>query len=219
MSDDVSEWPARMPILGEPAPPFTARTTMGERTLQSYRGRWLVFFSHPADFTPVCTSEFIAMARAYDRFQALDCDLLALSVDSLFSHLAWLNSIRERFAVRVPFPIIEDPSMVIARAYGMLPAGAPSSATVRANFVIDPDGIIRALNWYPMTTGRSVEEILRLVAALRFTDAENVLTPADWRPGEAAIAPTPVTIKDVEQQLEGGGVVDWYYRVIGRDDG
>jgi len=219
MEDAVSSQPARMPILGEPAPPFTARTTMGERTLRSYRGRWLIFFSHPADFTPVCTSEFIAMARAHDRFQALDCDLLALSVDSLFSHLAWLSNIRERFGVTVPFPIVEDPSMVIARAYGMLPAGAASSATVRANFVIDPDGIIRALNWYPMTTGRSIEEILRLVAALRFSDAENVLTPADWQPGDAAIAPTPVTIKDVEQQLGGGGVGDWYYRLVERDDG
>jgi peroxiredoxin (alkyl hydroperoxide reductase subunit C) len=206
-----------MPILGEPAPPFTARTTMGERSLTSYRGRWLVFFSHPADFTPVCTSEFIAMARAHDRFQALGCDLLALSVDSLFSHLAWVSSIRDRFGVTIPFPIVEDPSMVIARAYGMLPAGAASSATVRANFVIDPTGIIRALNWYPMTTGRSAEEILRLVAALRFTDAEHVLTPADWQPGEAAIAPTPVTIKDAEQQLEGRGVIDWYYRLVERE--
>ncbi len=218
MTDDPHAQPSRMPILGEPAPPFTARTTMGERSLQSYRGRWLVFFSHPADFTPVCTSEFIAMARAHDRFQALGCDLLALSVDSLFSHLAWLANIRDRFGVRVPFPIVEDPSMVIARAYGMLPAGAATSATVRANFVIDPTGIIRALNWYPMTTGRSVEEILRLVAALRFTDAENVLTPADWQPGEAAIAPTPVTIRDVEEQLEGQGVVDWYYRRVERPD-
>ena len=218
MTDTPPDQPPRMPLLDEPAPPFRARTTMGERSLASYHGRWLVFFSHPADFTPVCTSEFIAMAKAYDQFQAMQCDLLALSVDSLFSHLAWLRSIRERFGVTVPFPIIEDPSMVIARAYGMLPAGASSSATVRANFVIDPDGIIRALNWYPMTTGRSVTEILRLVAALRFTDSESTLTPADWQPGDAAIAPTPVTIKDVEQQLEGDGVVDWYYRLVGRGE-
>lgn len=218
MPDDPLSQPPRqprtVPLLGDPAPAFTARTTMGERSLVSYRGRWLVFFSHPADFTPVCTSEFIAFARAFERFQALKCDLLALSVDSLFSHLAWLRNIRERFGVAIPFPIVEDPSMVIARAYGMLPAGAETSATVRANFIIDPAGIIRALNWYPMTTGRSIEEILRLLAALQFSDAENVLTPAEWQPGDAAIAPTPVTIKDVEAELDGHGVIDWYYRVI-----
>src|SRR5271168_1748399 len=123
---------ARLPLLNEPAPAFRARTTQGERSLEDYRGRWLVFFAHPADFTAVCTSEFIAFAKAYDRFQALGCDLLGLSVDSLFAHIAWVSNIKERFGIEIPFPIVEDPSMAIAGAYGMLHPGADSSATVRA---------------------------------------------------------------------------------------
>jgi peroxiredoxin (alkyl hydroperoxide reductase subunit C) len=156
---------ARLPLLNEPAPAFHARTTQGERNLEDYRGRWLLFFAHPADFTPVCASEFIAFSKAYDRFQELSCDLLGLSVDSLFAHIAWIANIRERFGVEVPFPIVEDPSMAVAGAYGMLHPGAHTSATVRASFVIDPVGIIRAISWYPMNVGRSVEELLRLVTA------------------------------------------------------
>src|SRR5271156_1726806 len=153
-------------LIGSPAPRFITRTTMGERSIDGYRGRWLVLFSHPADFTPVCTSEFISFSKAYPKFQELGCDLLALSVDSLFSHVAWVRSIRDRFKVTVPFPIAEDPSMSIARAYGMIHPDAGDSSTVRATFCIDPEGLIRALTWYPMSTGRRVAEILRLVAAL-----------------------------------------------------
>ena len=162
MTEPVLERPTpavvtRPLLIGSPAPRFSTRTTMGERSLDDYRGRWLVFFSHPADFTPVCTSEFVAFSKAYDRFQALGCDLLALSVDSLYSHIAWVRSIHERFGVTVPFPITEDPSMAIAAAYGMIHPDAADSSTVRATFVIDPDGLIRAMVWYPMSTGRSVE--------------------------------------------------------------
>lgn len=181
------------PLLYDPAPDFRARTTMGERSLADYRGRWLVFFSHPGDFTPVCTSEFIAFAGAADRFRAMDCELLALSVDSLLSHIAWLRSIREDFGVEVTFPIIEDPSMAIARAYGMIHAKAANAATVRAVFVIDPDGIVRSILWYPMTTGRSVDELLRLVAALQASDEHGVNTPEGWRPGDEVILPPPLT--------------------------
>jgi len=201
----------RSPGLNEPAPAFRARTTLGERDLGSYAGRWLVFFSHPADFTPVCTSEFVAFAKAYDSFQALDCDLLGLSVDSLFSHLAWAESIAHRFGVRIPFPIVEDPSMAIARAYGMLPPGAGSSATVRTTFVIDPEGIVRASIAYPMTVGRNVEEILRLVSALQATDAADVSTPEGWRPGDPVIMPSPLTAAEIKRV--GAGVHDWYYRL------
>lgn len=193
--------------LEDPAPAFTARTTMGERSLASYRGRWLVFFSHPADFTPVCTSEFVAFAKAYDRFQALDCDLLALSVDSLFSHLAWSHSIHRRFGIKLPFPIVEDPSMAIARAYGMLPPNAGSSATVRASFVIDPTGHVRAQITYPMTVGRSVDEILRLVSALQATDRADVSTPEGWQPGDAIILAPPMTLDLPAPE----GAADWYY--------
>ncbi|WP_413788629.1 peroxiredoxin [Rhodopila sp.] len=206
-----------MPLLNEPAPGFRARTTHGERALADYRGRWLVFFAHPADFTPVCASEFIAFSQAYDRFQALGCDLLGLSVDSLFAHIAWLRSIETQFGVRVPFPIVEDPSMVIARAYGMLHPGAHTSATVRASFVIDPAGIIRAITWYPMTVGRSVEELLRLVTALQTSDREQVFTPEGWLPGGAVLMPPPILMPGMPfaPALEPG---DWYYR-LGAIDG
>jgi peroxiredoxin (alkyl hydroperoxide reductase subunit C) len=186
---------------------------MGDRSLDSYRGRWLVFFSHPADFTPVCTSEFIAFSKAFAKFQELGCDLLALSVDSLFSHVAWVRSIRERFDVTVPFPITEDPSMAIAAAYGMMSGDAGDSSTVRATFVIDPDGVIRALIWYPMNIGRSVDEILRLVTALKTSDAEVVSTPEGWMPGDDVICPAPLSIVESDRVPEGDRAEDWYYRL------
>jgi peroxiredoxin 2/4 len=210
MSDPDSSEPPGPPLLHDPAPDFHARTTMGDRSLSGYRGQWLLLFSHPADFTPVCTSEFVAFSKAADRFGALNCALLALSVDSLFSPLAWVRSIRAQFGVVVPFPIIEDPSMAIAQAYGMISPRARDSAMVRAAFVIDPDGIIRAISWYPMTTGRSVAELLRLVTALQMTDAHGVSTPEDWQPGQDVILPPPLTASEA---LEAGGTEgDWYYR-------
>ncbi|NOG74203.1 peroxiredoxin [Roseicella sp. DB1501] len=198
------------PLLHDPAPAFRARTTMGDRALADYRGQWLLLFSHPADFTPVCTSEFIAFARAAARFEALGCALLALSVDSLFSHFAWIRSIHAQFGVKVPFPIIEDPSMAIARAYGMIAPQAPDAAMVRAVFVIDPEGIIRAITWYPMTTGRNVEELLRLLAALQVSDAHDVSTPEGWRPGDAVILPPELTPEAVFAPQAPGA--DWYFR-------
>ncbi len=198
------------PLLHDPAPQFRARTTMGDRALADYRGRWLLLFSHPADFTPVCTSEFIAFSRAAERFEALDCALLALSVDSLFSHFAWARSIHAQFGVKVPFPIIEDPSMAIARAYGMIAAQAPNAAMVRAVFVIDPEGIIRAINWYPMTTGRNVAELLRLVAALQTADAHGVSTPEGWQPGDDVILPPDLTPEAAFAEQDQGS--DWYFR-------
>lgn len=198
------------PLLHDPAPGFTARTTMGERTLSGYRGRWLLLFSHPADFTPVCTSEFVSFAKAAGRFGALGCELLALSVDSLFSHFAWIRSIHEQFEVKVPFPVIEDPSMAIARAYGMIAPNAPDASMVRAVFMIDPDGIVRAISWYPMTTGRSVEEMLRVLEALQATDAHGVSTPEGWRPGDDVILAAPLTADEAFGRHEKG--TDWYYR-------
>jgi peroxiredoxin (alkyl hydroperoxide reductase subunit C) len=199
-------------LIGSPAPRFIARTTMGERSLDGYRGRWLVLFSHPADFTPVCTSEFVSFSKAYPKFQNLDCDLLALSVDSLFSHVAWVRSIRDRFKVTVPFPIAEDPSMAIAEAYGMIHPGAADSSTVRATFVIDPDGLVRALIWYPMSTGRRVDEIIRLVSALQVTDSAAVSTPEGWMPGDDVIDAAPLSV-EASDTPGGGRDHDWYYRV------
>ncbi len=202
-----------VPLIGAKAPGFTARTTMGEVTLSDYRGRWLVLFAHPADFTPVCASEFVGFAKAYDRFQALGCDLLALSVDSLFAHVAWVRSIAEKFGVEIPFPVAEDPSMAIARGYGMIHPGATTSATVRASFVIDPDGIIRALTWYPMSTGRNVAEILRLVAALQVSDREVVSTPEGWMPGDKVIDFPPIGVAPFSEAFAREGSIDWYYRL------
>ncbi|MCK8787372.1 peroxiredoxin [Roseomonas sp. NAR14] len=200
-----------MPRLGEPAIPFRVRTTMGERSLADYRGRWLLLFSHPADFTPVCTSEFIAFARAHDRFRALGCELLGLSVDSLFAHLAWVRSIEAGFGVAIPFPIAEDISMAMARAYGMIHPGDASTATVRGSFLIDPAGTIRMLAYYPMTTGRSVEELLRTLAALQESDASGASTPADWQPGEESVLPPPLTVQEAADR-KAGGAPAWYYQ-------
>ncbi len=175
--------------IGNPAPLFSARSTRGPIELSGYRGRWLVFFSHPADFTPVCTSEFIALAHRSPEFEALGFALLGLSVDSLFAHVAWMRAIRETFGVDVPFPIVEDPSMVIGRAYGMIDEDAQDSSAVRASYFIDPSGIIRAISWYPMTVGRSADEMLRLAAALKRVEAGDAVTPEGWRPGEPVLSP------------------------------
>jgi peroxiredoxin 2/4 len=196
--------------INDAAPGFAARSTAGQVALSDYRGRWLLFVSHPADFTPVCTSEFIALARAAPQFEALGCDILALSVDSLYSHLAWLRDIGDRFGVEVGFPVVEDPSMVIARAFGMIDDASPTSATVRASYVIDPDGIIRAIIWYPMAVGRSVGELLRLVAALQASDREEASAPEGWQPGEALMELAATTAREVIQAHAAGK--SWYFR-------
>lgn len=201
----------RPPLIGSRAPAFSARTTMGEVSLAAYHGRWLVFFAHPADFTPVCTSEFIGFAKAHERFRALGCELLALSVDSLFSHVAWVRAIAEKFGIAVNFPVAEDPSMAIAEAYGMIHRGATTSATVRATFVIDPDGIIRAILWYPMSTGRSVAEILRLVEALQVGDQAGVSTPEGWMPGDRVIDLPMLGVDPLAESFAREGSIDWYY--------
>lgn len=200
----------KVPRIGEPAVPFRVRTTMGERSLTDYRGRWLLLFSHPADFTPVCTSEFIAFGKAFDRFQALGCDLLGLSVDSLFSHLAWVRGIRETFGVEIPFPIAEDLSMAIATAYGMVHPGDVNTATVRATFLIDPAGMVRLLTYYPMSTGRNIDELLRALTALQETDASGLSTPAGWRPGDDAVLPPPLTVQEADARSKAGAPA-WYY--------
>jgi peroxiredoxin (alkyl hydroperoxide reductase subunit C) len=196
--------------IGDTAPNFGARTTMGQVSLSDYRGRWLLLFSHPADFTPVCTTEFVALSKAADRFAALDCALLALSVDSLYSHLAWVRAIRDNFGVIVSFPIVEDPSMVVGRAYGMIADTAGDAGTMRSTFFIDPAGIIRAITCYPATVGRSVDEILRVVAALQRVDAEDVVTPEGWQPGDDVLLP-PETHQDA--MLASGGDAAWFHRM------
>ena len=199
--------------MGDILPNFTARTTMGVKALADFRGRWLILFSHPADFTPVCTSEFVAIARAADRFAAMECALMALSVDSLYSHFAWLRLIRETFGVSVSFPVIEDPTLEIARAYGMIDAEAVDAASVRATYFIDPEGRLRATTSYPAEIGRSVEEMLRTLAALQRVDrGDGVLAPADWTPGQPLLAVPSPSIDAVLSAK--GGAADWFYRAV-----
>ena len=195
--------------IGDVAPNFRARTTQGEVTLDQFRGRWVVFFSHPGDFTPVCTSEFVALARAAPAFEEMGAVLLGLSIDSLFSHIAWLRAIRESFGVEVTFPLVEDSSTRIGRAYGMLAEDAEDASAVRASYFIDPEGVIRAIIWYPLTVGRSVAEMVRLLSALQRTAAGDVMTPEGWHPGDELLTPPPQT---AERALAAGATIDWYYR-------
>lgn len=204
--------PISLPRLNEPAPDFSAPTTHGPRSLADYRGKWLVLFSHPADFTPVCTTEFIAFAQAADQFRALDTELLGLSIDSIYSHLAWVQNIEEKFGVEISFPIIEDLAMNVARAYGMIHPGASDTSAVRATFVIDDQGLLRAMVYYPMTNGRSVAEILRLVKSLRHSLANGVATPEGWQPGEQVLVGAPKTVEELKKRLgEGLETTDWYF--------
>jgi peroxiredoxin (alkyl hydroperoxide reductase subunit C) len=201
-----------MPRLNEPAPAFDAPTTHGRKTLADYRGRWLVLFSHPADFTPVCTTEFIAFAKRHADFQALNCDLLGLSIDSHYSHIAWERNIKEKFGIEITFPIIADLSMQVAKAYGMIQPGASDTSAVRATFIIDPEGVLRAMVYYPMSNGRSIDEFVRLVKALQTSDAHKVATPEGWQPGDKVIVPPPATAEAAEGRMgEGYECTDWYF--------
>ena len=201
-----------MPQLNKPAPDFNAPTTHGQKTLADYRGKWLILFSHPADFTPVCTTEFMAFAKAADKFADLNTELLGLSIDSHYAHIAWTRNIEEHFGVNVPFPIIADLSMEVAHAYGMIQPGASDTSAVRATFIIDPEGILRAMVYYPMSNGRSVDEFLRLVKALQTTDANGVATPENWQPGDKVIVPPPATAEEAsERKNKGYDYVDWYF--------
>lgn len=209
---DVTFAARGMPRLNEPAPDFEAVTTHGVRKLSDYKGKWLVLFSHPADFTPVCTTEFIGFARAQDKFTALNTELLGLSIDSKYAHIAWVRSIKDNFGVEIRFPIIEDLSMRVAHAYGMIMPGASDTSAVRATFIIDPSGVLRAMVYYPMSNGRSINEFLRLVAALQAADENKVATPENWQPGEPVIVPPPQTCDAAEtRKTEGYDYTDWYF--------
>jgi len=212
MSDQTHTSQPGLPRLNEPAPDFTAPTTHGPRSLSDYRGKWLILFSHPADFTPVCTTEFMAFARASDDFRALNCELLGLSIDSHYAHIAWVRSIKDNFGVEVDFPIIADLSMEVAHAYGMIQPGASDTSAVRATFLIDPEGKLRAMVYYPMSNGRSIDEFLRLLKALQTSDANGVATPEAWQPGDKVIVPPPATTEEADARAgKGYDYVDWYF--------
>ncbi|WP_100643589.1 peroxiredoxin [Alteromonas facilis] len=200
------------PQLNRPAPSFIAKTTHGMRSLEDYKGKWLVLFSHPADFTPVCTTEFIGFANASARFAAMNCDLLGLSIDSVHSHIAWVRNIKEKFGVDINFPIIADLSMEVAKSYGMVQPGASDTSAVRATFIIDPEGILRAMVYYPMSNGRSINEFVRLLEALQTSDANSCATPENWKAGDDVIVPPPHTTDDAAmRQDQGYDYVDWYF--------
>lgn len=202
----------RMPLINEKAPYFDVKTTHGDRKLTDYEGKWLVLFSHPADFTPVCSTEFLAFAKHHEEFKKLNTELLGLSIDSIFSHIAWVRSLKEKFGVEINFPIIEDLKMEVAKAYGMIHPSAADTSAVRATFIIDPKGILRALVYYPMSNGRSIPEFLRLVQALQASDANGLATPEGWQPEDSFIVPPPKTTEAAEQRMQAEfDVTDWYF--------
>lgn len=201
-----------MPRLNEAAPAFDAPTTAGRKTLEDYKGKWLILFSHPADFTPVCTTEFIGFAKRHDDFKARNAELLGLSIDSHYSHIAWMLNIKEKFGVEIKFPIIADLNMKVAQSYGMIQPGASDTAAVRATFLIDPEGVLRAMVYYPMNAGRSVAEIYRLLVAMQTADQNSCAMPENWVPGDEVIVPTPATPEAAEARAsEGYNTVDWYF--------
>lgn len=211
-----------MPRIGDPAPSFTAATTQGEINFPTdYLGKWVILFSHPADFTPVCTTEFITFASMQSEFRSYNTELVGLSVDGLYSHIAWLRTIKDRISYRdmrdveVTFPLIDDVSMEIARKYGMIMPGEDSTKAVRAVFVIDPTGVVRAIIYYPLSLGRNFDELLRVVKGLQTADAFDVATPADWRPGDAVIVPPAGSCGTAQSRMtdetDGIECQDWFF--------
>ncbi len=209
-----------MPLIGDPAPAFKAVTTQGPINFpEDYKGKWVILFSHPADFTPVCTTEFMTFASMADEFKALSTELVGLSVDSLYSHIAWLRKINEmewngKKNIEVQFPLIEDIRMEVANKYGMIQPGQSNTQAVRAVFIIDPKGVIRTILYYPLSTGRNFAEFKRIIAALQKTDSDGVATPADWQPGDDVIIPPAGTCGIAKERVANPGdgkyCLDWF---------
>ncbi len=211
----------RMPLIGDDAPAFKARTTQGEIAFpEDYQGKWVILFSHPADFTPVCTTEFMTFASMQEEFKKLNTELIGLSIDSIYAHIAWLRTIKEKIEyknlknIEVMFPVIEDLTMEVAKKYGMLQPNASTTQAVRAVFIIDPQAKIRAILYYPLSSGRNMEEIKRLIIALQKADQDGVATPANWQPGEDVIIPAPgscgMAKERVDSKEEGKYCLDWF---------
>lgn len=217
----------RLPLIGDKAPAFKALTTMGTiRFPEDYEGKWVLLFSHPSDFTSVCTTEFMTIASMQEEFDKLNVALIGLSVDSLYSHIAWVRAIEQlewkgMKNIKIKFPLIADLNTKVATKYGMLQPNVSSTQAVRAVFVIDPEGIVRSITYYPLTTGRNFDEILRMVKALQKTDAEHCSTPANWWPGDDVIVPAPITVEAAEEAVENASqdgeendvyALDWFLR-------
>ncbi|MFA5098290.1 MAG: peroxiredoxin [Candidatus Margulisiibacteriota bacterium] len=212
---------AHMPLINEKAPSFKAVTTQGELNFpDQYAGSWVILFSHPADFTPVCSSEFMTFASLSEKFEKVNCKLVGLSVDGLYSHIAWLRTLKEKIEykgmknVEVQFPLIEDITMEVAKKYGMIQPGESSTKAVRAVFVIDPKGIIRTILYYPLSLGRNFDEIYRIVVGLQTADAFSVALPADWQPGDDVIVPTAGSCGVAKERMSGKEDIkcyDWFF--------
>ncbi len=211
-----------MPLIGEKAPSFKAITTQGDINYpEDYKGKWSILFSHPADFTPVCTSEFMTFAAMADELKELNTELIGLSVDGLYSHIAWLRTIKEKIEykgmknVEVKFPLIEDITMEVSNKYGMLQPGESDTKAVRAVFFVDPEGIIRTILYYPLSLGRNFDEIKRILIGLQTADNFGVAMPADWRPGDDVIVPTPETCGVAQERVdtddEDVTCYDWFF--------
>ncbi len=209
-----------IPLIGDKAPAFHAVTTKGDIDFpEDYQGQWVILFSHPSDFTPVCTTEFMTLASMINEFKALNTEMIGISADSIYSHIAWLRKIKEMAwkdmkHVNVTFPLIADTNMEIIAKYGMLHPEHSKAQTVRAVFIIDPAGIIRTIMYYPSSTGRNMQELVRVIKSLQKVDAEGIATPANWMPNDDVILPPPGTYEDaaerVEQISENRYCLDWF---------
>jgi peroxiredoxin (alkyl hydroperoxide reductase subunit C) len=219
---ETMEQAVAMPRIGDKAPEFKAITTQGEINFpDDYKGKWVILFSHPADFTPVCTSEFMTFAKLEQEFNKHNCKLVGLSVDGLYSHIAWLRTIKDKIEykgmknVEVKFPLIEDITMNVAKKYGMIQPGESSTKAVRAVFFIDPKGVIRAIIYYPLSMGRNFDELMRALIAMQAADKHSIATPADWRPGDDVIVPTAgscgVAKERMESTTKGITCYDWFF--------
>ncbi len=211
-----TETPDARPMLqlNAPAPDFEAKTTDGTIRLSEWNpDKWVILFSHPADFTPVCTTEFMAFENIADELAERNVALLGNSIDSVHSHIAWVRNIKENFGVDISFPIIADLTQEVSKLYGMVHEASSDTAAIRAVYVIDPDRILRAMIYYPLDVGRNFDEVLRLVDALQTSDEHGVATPADWRPGDKVIVPPPKTAKEAEERVNNPEyeVTDWYF--------
>jgi peroxiredoxin (alkyl hydroperoxide reductase subunit C) len=220
MENEIKEQ-TTMPLIGDTAPSFKAKTTMGEINFpEDYNGKWIILFSHPADFTPVCTTEFMTFASMQEEFRSLNVELIGLSIDSIYAHIAWLRTIKEKIEfkgmknVEVKFPLIEDLKMEVAKRYGMLQPNASTTQAVRAVFIIDAKAKVRAVLYYPLSAGRNIQEIKRLIIAMQKGDKEGIATPANWQPGDDVIIPPPGSCgaakERVESKEEGKYCLDWF---------
>ncbi|NPE28580.1 peroxiredoxin [Methanococcoides sp. SA1] len=221
MSENENVERVTMPLIGDDAPSFTAKTTQGEINFPGdYEGKWVILFSHPADFTPVCTTEFMTFASMQNELRELNTELIGLSIDSIYAHIAWLRTIKEKIEykgmkdIEVNFPVIEDITMEVAKKFGMLQPNASNTQAVRAVFIMDPQAKVRCILYYPLSNGRNMDEIKRIVLAMQKSDAENIATPANWQPGEDVIIPPPGscgTAKErVETEEDGKYCLDWF---------